>query len=100
MLCAAYPHLGIGYLGVSLAFGVTVLTMVYAVGRSTGVALLQDGWAVRQLWLFWLMPLWGGGGRPHPSGTVRGEGRALATDGSGGRSHLSNGMALRCRDPA
>ncbi len=28
--------------------------------RSTGVALFQGGWAVHQLWLFWLMPLLGG----------------------------------------
>jgi len=28
--------------------------------RSTGVALLQGGWAVQQLWLFWLAPLVGG----------------------------------------
>lgn len=28
--------------------------------RSTGVALIQGGWAVRQLWLFWLSPLAGG----------------------------------------
>ena len=25
--------------------------------RSTGVALFAGGWAVRQLWLFWLAPL-------------------------------------------
>jgi len=28
--------------------------------RSTGVALFAGGWAVRQLWLFWLAPLVGG----------------------------------------
>jgi len=28
--------------------------------RSTGVALFAGGWAVRQLWLFWLAPLIGG----------------------------------------
>ena len=28
--------------------------------RSTGVALFQGGWAVQQLWLFWLAPLVGG----------------------------------------
>jgi len=28
--------------------------------RSTGVALYAGGWAVRQLWLFWVAPLLGG----------------------------------------
>ncbi|MGL4668845.1 MAG: aquaporin Z, partial [Saezia sp.] len=28
--------------------------------RSTGVALFQGGWAIEQLWLFWLMPIIGG----------------------------------------
>jgi aquaporin Z len=27
--------------------------------RSTGVALFQGGWAVEQLWLFWLAPIAG-----------------------------------------
>jgi aquaporin Z len=29
--------------------------------RSTGVAIFQGGWAVSQLWLFWVAPLVGGG---------------------------------------
>jgi aquaporin Z len=33
VLDAAYPQLGIGFLGVALAFGLTVLTMVYTVGH-------------------------------------------------------------------
>lgn len=28
--------------------------------RSTGPALFQGGWALHQLWLFWLFPLLGG----------------------------------------
>ena len=28
--------------------------------RSSGVALFAGGWALRQLWLFWLAPLVGG----------------------------------------
>ncbi len=36
VLAAAYPGLGIGFLGVALAFGLTVLTMVYAVGHISG----------------------------------------------------------------
>jgi aquaporin Z len=36
VLAAAFPELGIGFVGVSLAFGLTVLTMVYAVGHISG----------------------------------------------------------------
>lgn len=36
VLSAAYPQLGIGFLGVALAFGLTVLTMAYAVGHISG----------------------------------------------------------------
>jgi len=36
VLAAAYPELGIGFAGVALAFGLTVLTMVYAVGHISG----------------------------------------------------------------
>ncbi|MCO5158849.1 MAG: aquaporin Z [Aquamicrobium sp.] len=36
VLAAAYPELGIGFAGVALAFGLTVLTMAYAVGGISG----------------------------------------------------------------
>ena len=36
VLAAGFPSLGIGFLGVSLAFGLTVLTMAYAVGHISG----------------------------------------------------------------
>jgi aquaporin Z len=36
VLAAAFPQVGIGLLGVSLAFGLSVLTMVYAVGHVSG----------------------------------------------------------------
>jgi aquaporin Z len=36
VLSAAFPHLGIGFLGVAFAFGLTVLTMAYAVGHISG----------------------------------------------------------------
>lgn len=39
VLAAAYPQLGIGFLGVSLAFGLTVLTMAYAIGHISGCHL-------------------------------------------------------------
>lgn len=39
VLAAAFPNVGIGLLGVSLAFGLTVLTMAYAVGHVSGCHL-------------------------------------------------------------
>ncbi|RBO97922.1 aquaporin Z [Pseudochrobactrum asaccharolyticum] len=36
VLAAAFPELGIGFAGVALAFGLTVLTMAYAVGGISG----------------------------------------------------------------
>ncbi len=36
VLAATFPEIGIGLLGVSLAFGLTVVTMVYAVGHISG----------------------------------------------------------------
>jgi len=35
-LAAAFPTLGIGFLGVALAFGLTLLTMAYAIGHVSG----------------------------------------------------------------
>jgi len=109
VLAARFPELGIGFAGVSLAFGLTVLTGAYALGpisgghfnpavsvglwrspagfggiaiglaltlvhlisipvtntsvnpaRSTGPALFVGGWALAQLWMFWIAPLVGG----------------------------------------
>ena len=132
VLAAAFPALGIGFLGVALAFGLTVLTMAFAIGhisgchlnpavsvglvvggrfpagellpyivaqvlgstderapkglapiaiglgltlihlisipvtntsvnpaRSTGPAIFAGGWALGQLWLFWVAPILG-----------------------------------------
>jgi aquaporin Z len=39
VLAAAFPHVGIGLLGVSLAFGLTVLTMAFAIGHISGCHL-------------------------------------------------------------
>ena len=39
VLAAAFPELGIGLLGVSLAFGLTVVTMAYAIGHISGCHL-------------------------------------------------------------
>ncbi|MCW1923989.1 aquaporin Z [Luteolibacter arcticus] len=39
VLAAGYPELGIGFVGVSFAFGLTVLTMAYAIGHISGCHL-------------------------------------------------------------
>ena len=39
VFAAGYPELGIGFVGVSLAFGLTVLTMAYAIGHISGCHL-------------------------------------------------------------
>lgn len=39
VLAAAFPEVGIGLLGVALAFGLTVLTMAYAIGHISGCHL-------------------------------------------------------------
>ncbi|WP_460994011.1 aquaporin, partial [Staphylococcus aureus] len=36
VLAAGFPGLGIGFAGVALAFGLTVLTMAYAIGHISG----------------------------------------------------------------
>src|SRR5512134_1953583 len=39
VIAAAFPDVGIGLLGVALAFGLTVLTMAYAIGHVSGCHL-------------------------------------------------------------
>jgi aquaporin Z len=39
VLAAAFPNFGIGFVGVALAFGLTVLTMAYAIGHISGCHL-------------------------------------------------------------
>jgi aquaporin Z len=69
VLAAAFPQLGIGFVGVSLAFGLTVLTMAYAVGGISGghfnpaVSLglaLADRFEWRELGQYWAAQVIGG----------------------------------------
>ena len=39
VLAAAFPQLGIGFVGVAVAFGLTVVTMAYAIGHISGCHL-------------------------------------------------------------
>ncbi len=68
VLAAAFPEVGIGLLGVSLAFGLTVLTMAYAVGGISGghfnpaVSLglaLAGRFEMRRLVPYWLAQVGG-----------------------------------------
>lgn len=68
VLAAGYPDLGIGFAGVSLAFGLTVMTMAYAVGHISGghfnpavsLGLAVAGrFAWRDLPLYWVAQVLG-----------------------------------------
>jgi aquaporin Z len=69
ILAAGFPGLGIGFAGVALAFGLTVLTMAYAVGPISGghfnpaVTLglaVADRFAWSEVLAYWLAQLAGG----------------------------------------
>ena len=40
--------------------GIPVTNLSLNPARSTGTALFADGWALAQLWLFWVAPILGG----------------------------------------
>jgi len=42
VLAAAFPALGIGFAGVALAFGLTVLTMAYSIGHISGCISIRQ----------------------------------------------------------
>ena len=62
VLAAAFPQLGIGFVGVALAFGLTVVTMAYAVGHISGAhfnpAVTAGMWASGRLPAKDVIPYW------------------------------------------
>jgi aquaporin Z len=68
VLAAAFPHVGIGLVGVSLAFGLTVVTMAYTIGDVSGCHLnpavtfglvLGGRHAARELLPYWIVQVLG-----------------------------------------
>jgi aquaporin Z len=57
-----------GFAPIAIGLGLTLIHLISIPvtgtsvnpARSTGVALFVGGWAVQQLWLFWLAPIIGG----------------------------------------
>ena len=78
VLAAGVPDVGIGFLGVSLAFGLTVLTMAYAIGHISGCHLnpavtlglvVAKRFPAAEMIQYWVAPLVGAalGGAIHLS---------------------------------
>lgn len=57
-----------GFAPIAIGLGLTLIHLISIPvtntsvnpARSTGVALFAGGWAIQQLWLFWLAPIVGG----------------------------------------
>jgi len=69
VLAAAFPHVGIGLLGVALAFGLTLLTMAFAIGHISGCHVnpavtlglaLGGRFPMKELPAYWLAQVVGG----------------------------------------
>lgn len=64
---ATHKSAPVGFAGIAIGFALTLIHLISIPvtntsvnpARSTGVALFQGGWAVEQLWFFWVMPIIG-----------------------------------------
>ena len=93
VLAAAFPNVGIGLLGVSFAFGLTVLTMAFAIGHISGCHLnpaVSLGLAVAKRFPFSdLIPYWGA----QVAGGVAGAGVLLVIASGNAAFSLGGGFA-------
>ena len=103
ILGATHTRAPVGFAGLAIGLALTLIHLISIPvtntsvnpARSTGPALFVGGWALAQLWLFWLAPLAGrrAGGRavPDRAGT-RGPNRRwkAGTSTGGGRRTLAS----------
>jgi aquaporin Z len=67
ILCATHKRAPVGFAGLAIGLGLTLIHLISIPvtntsvnpARSTGPALFVGGWALQQLWLFWLAPIAG-----------------------------------------
>jgi aquaporin Z len=67
ILCATHERAPVGFAGIAIGLCLTLIHLVSIPvtntsvnpARSTGPALFAGGWALRQLWLFWVAPIVG-----------------------------------------
>ncbi|WP_426699670.1 aquaporin Z [Rhodanobacter sp. Col0626] len=65
---ATHKSAPVGFAGIAIGLALTLVHLISIPvtntsvnpARSTGVALFQGGWAIGQLWFFWVMPIVGG----------------------------------------
>ncbi|MEF0943079.1 aquaporin Z [Rhizobium sp. BR 362] len=65
---ATHGKAPVGFAPLAIGFGLTLIHLISIdvtntsvnPARSTGVAIFAGGWAIQQLWLFWLAPIAGG----------------------------------------
>lgn len=65
---ATHRSAPVGFAGIAIGLALTLIHLISIPvtntsvnpARSTGVALFQGGWALQQLWFFWVMPIVGG----------------------------------------
>ena len=69
ILGSTSPRAPVGFAPLAIGLALTLIHLISIPvtntsvnpARSTGVAIFQGGWAISQLWLFWVAPLVGGG---------------------------------------